>query len=216
MNAPHQLPRRVRIPREQRRRRVVRVRLEPQQRRRLRARVQQPPQRVAVPLWPAVRGGVDDASRVRALDVSEGNCPYERTSGWSSKASGEVERRRGRGLKARGGRRDAPGKVLKDRRSQRRRGRMGTGVNKYERASSSSRAWTRRGGSARRERRRRRPGAAPCARPSRRGARAARDGPRPRGPTRLGQRGSAGGSRVRAKRRRGGVERRRWRSRKAS
>eukprot|EP00982_Pelagococcus_subviridis_P009891 30956-Pelagococcus_subviridis.AAC.3 len=39
-----------------------------------------------------------------------------------------VERRRGRVLKARGGRRDAPGKVLKDRRSQRRRSRMGTSV----------------------------------------------------------------------------------------
>ena len=46
-------------------------------------------------------------------------------SGWSSKASDGVERRRGRGLKARGGRRETPGKVLKDRRSQRRRGRMG-------------------------------------------------------------------------------------------
>ena len=32
------------------------------------------------------------------------------------------------GLKARGERRDAPGKVLKDRRSPRRRGRMGTSV----------------------------------------------------------------------------------------
>ena len=49
-------------------------------------------------------------------------------SGWSSKASGGVERHRGRGLKARGGRRDAPGKVLKDRRSPRERGRMGTSV----------------------------------------------------------------------------------------
>ena len=40
-----------------------------------------------------------------------------------------VERRRGRGLKARDpGRRDAPGKVLKDRRSPRERGRMGTSV----------------------------------------------------------------------------------------
>ena len=40
-----------------------------------------------------------------------------------------VERRRGRGLKARGdGRRDAPGKVLKERRSPRERGRMGTSV----------------------------------------------------------------------------------------
>ena len=40
-----------------------------------------------------------------------------------------VERRRGRGLKARDpGRRDAAGKVLKDRRSPRERGRMGTSV----------------------------------------------------------------------------------------
>eukprot|EP00982_Pelagococcus_subviridis_P014157 31310-Pelagococcus_subviridis.AAC.8 len=37
--------------------------------------------------------------------------PYERTSGWSSKASDGVERHRGRGLNARDpGRRDAPGK----------------------------------------------------------------------------------------------------------
>eukprot|EP00982_Pelagococcus_subviridis_P012829 31197-Pelagococcus_subviridis.AAC.47 len=40
--------------------------------------------------------------------------PYEATSGWSSKASDGasdgVERRRGRGLNARGGRRDAPAK----------------------------------------------------------------------------------------------------------
>eukprot|EP00982_Pelagococcus_subviridis_P012140 31147-Pelagococcus_subviridis.AAC.2 len=50
--------------------------------------------------------------------------PYERTSGWIG-----VERRRGWGLKAaRVGRRDAPAKVLKDRRSQRRRGRTGTSV----------------------------------------------------------------------------------------
>jgi hypothetical protein len=49
-------------------------------------------------------------------------------SGWSSKASDGVERRRGRGLKARGGRRDTTTKVLKDRRSPRRRGRMGTSV----------------------------------------------------------------------------------------
>jgi len=40
-----------------------------------------------------------------------------------------VERGRGRGLKARDpGRRDTLGKVLKDRRSPRRRGRMGTSV----------------------------------------------------------------------------------------
>eukprot|EP00982_Pelagococcus_subviridis_P017599 31550-Pelagococcus_subviridis.AAC.32 len=52
--------------------------------------------------------------------------PYERTSGWSSKASDGVEWHLGRGLKARGGRRDAPAKVLKDRRSPRERRRMGT------------------------------------------------------------------------------------------
>jgi hypothetical protein len=34
-------------------------------------------------------------------------------AGWSSKASVEVERRRGRGLKAGGGRRETPGKVLR-------------------------------------------------------------------------------------------------------
>eukprot|EP00982_Pelagococcus_subviridis_P016147 31456-Pelagococcus_subviridis.AAC.1 len=51
-------------------------------------------------------------------------------SGWSSKALGGVERRRGRGLNARDpGRRETTGKVLKERRSPRRRGRMGT--NRY-------------------------------------------------------------------------------------
>ena len=59
-------------------------------------------------------------------DVGLRAVPYERMSGWSRKASVGVERRRGRGLKARGERRDAPGKVLKDRRSPRRQGRMGT------------------------------------------------------------------------------------------
>ena len=54
--------------------------------------------------------------------------PYKAMAGWSSKASGGVERRRGRGLKPSGGRRDAPAKVLKDRRSHRQRGRMGTSV----------------------------------------------------------------------------------------
>jgi hypothetical protein len=55
--------------------------------------------------------------------------PYKATPGWSSKASVGVERRRGvSGLKARGGRRDAPGKVLKEWRSPRQRGRMGTSV----------------------------------------------------------------------------------------
>ena len=51
-------------------------------------------------------------------------------SGWSSKASVGVQRRRGvSGLKARDpGRRERTAKVLKDRRSPRRRGRMGTSV----------------------------------------------------------------------------------------
>ena len=40
--------------------------------------------------------------------------PYKAMAGWSSKASGGVQRRRGRGLNARDGRRDAPGKVLKE------------------------------------------------------------------------------------------------------
>ena len=62
--------------------------------------------------------------RLRELRV----VPYERMSGWSSKASDGVERRRGRVLKARDERRDAQGKVLKKRRSPRRRGRMGTSV----------------------------------------------------------------------------------------
>ena len=54
---------------------------------------------------------------------------YKATSGWSSKASVGVERRRGvSGLKARGGRRDPPAKVLKEWRSPRQRGRMGTSV----------------------------------------------------------------------------------------
>ena len=53
---------------------------------------------------------------------------YKRMSGWSSKASGGVERRRGRGLKAWDGRRETTAKALKDRRSPRRRGRMGTSV----------------------------------------------------------------------------------------
>jgi hypothetical protein len=39
-----------------------------------------------------------------------------------------VERRRGRVLKPRGGRRETTAKVLKDRRSPRQRGRMGTSV----------------------------------------------------------------------------------------
>ena len=53
---------------------------------------------------------------------------FKATSGRRSKASVGVERHRGRGLKARGGRRETTGKVLKDRRSPRERGRMGTSV----------------------------------------------------------------------------------------
>ena len=48
-----------------------------------------------------------------------------------------VERRRGRVLKPRCGRRDAPAKVLKDRRPPRERGRMGTSVFSSSRASCS-------------------------------------------------------------------------------
>jgi hypothetical protein len=63
----------------------------------------------------------------------EGNCPYEAMIvGVEFKGvRGGVERRRGAsGLKpSRGGRRDAPGeKVLKERRSQRERGRTATSV----------------------------------------------------------------------------------------
>ena len=54
--------------------------------------------------------------------------PYEATNvGVELKGvRGGVERRRGRGLKAGGGRTATPGKVLKERRSPRGRGRMGT------------------------------------------------------------------------------------------
>eukprot|EP00982_Pelagococcus_subviridis_P016136 31455-Pelagococcus_subviridis.AAC.3 len=67
-------------------------------------------------------------SRQRLPRVRLRVVPYKAMAGWSSKASGGVERRRGRGLKPSGGRRDAPAKVLKDRRSHRQRGRMGTSV----------------------------------------------------------------------------------------
>ena len=60
----------------------------------------------------------------RALRV----VPYKATSGWRSKASVGFERHRWRGLKAGDGRRETRDKVLKDRRSPRRRGRMGTSV----------------------------------------------------------------------------------------
>ncbi|EEH52127.1 uncharacterized protein MICPUCDRAFT_65704 [Micromonas pusilla CCMP1545] len=79
----------------------------------LRGRVAPPP--------PRTRPGT---ARRRKL----GAVPYKRLSGWSSKASGGAERRRGRALKARGGRRETTAKVLKDRRPPRRRGRMGTSV----------------------------------------------------------------------------------------
>ena len=72
----------------------------------------------------AVHVRVQPRRRERHLRV----VPYKAMSGWSSKASGGVERRHGRGLKARCGRREAPAKVLKDRRSPRQRGRMGTSV----------------------------------------------------------------------------------------
>eukprot|EP00982_Pelagococcus_subviridis_P010776 31028-Pelagococcus_subviridis.AAC.10 len=65
---------------------------------------------------------------------------YERTSGWSSKASGGVvERRRGvSGLKARGGRRrETMAKVLEKRRAPRERGRMGTSGPTRRRASTA-------------------------------------------------------------------------------
>jgi hypothetical protein len=73
------------------------------------------------------RVGIRPARHV-ALHARLRVVPYKAKSGWSSKASDGVQRRRGRGLKPRGARRDATGKVLKDRRSPRERGRMGTGV----------------------------------------------------------------------------------------
>ena len=67
--------------------------------------------------------------RARVASTNLRRVPREATSGWRSKASVGVERRRARGSKARGpGRRETPGKVLKDRRAPRERGRMGTGV----------------------------------------------------------------------------------------
>eukprot|EP00982_Pelagococcus_subviridis_P014550 31340-Pelagococcus_subviridis.AAC.13 len=73
----------------------------------------------------------------RAKERREGERDDDRNQGRSIQAnvgvelkgaSVGVERRRGRGLKAGGGRRDAPGKVLKNRRPPRERGRMGTSV----------------------------------------------------------------------------------------
>ena len=97
---------------------------------------------------------------------------------------GGVERHRGRGLKARGGRRDAPGRVLKERRSQRKRGRMGTSVNTNAPEARTPRAidetrWPRRTLSARPPRRRTPPRRARCAaRPSPRSATRACTDPR--------------------------------------
>jgi hypothetical protein len=73
---------------------------------------------------PVYRRSVHRSSRGRRLRLARPMQP------WSSKASGGVQRHRGvSGLKARDpGRRDAPGEVLKDRRSPRERGRMGTSV----------------------------------------------------------------------------------------
>eukprot|EP00982_Pelagococcus_subviridis_P004986 29436-Pelagococcus_subviridis.AAC.1 len=79
-------------------------------------------------------GSCDITAAISASRVGPGDSPalrvvpYEAMSGWSSKASVDVERRRGRGLKARGGRRETTANVLKDRRSPRERGRMGTSV----------------------------------------------------------------------------------------
>ena len=91
-----------------------------------------------VPAVVFAKSGIPPASENATSAASARSCeivfalrvvPYERLSGWSSKASGGVERRRGRGLKARDpGRRETPGKVLKERRSPRQRGRMGTSV----------------------------------------------------------------------------------------
>ena len=135
---------RVRLPR-QRRRRARRGRVHRRgrpvarhRRRRVRRRVHrggvrkarhrvQPPRDLDVLLTERARVAPEVDAAVRALGALR-VVPYERMTGWSSKASGGVQRRRGRALKARGGRRDAPGKVLKDRRSPRDRGRMGTSV----------------------------------------------------------------------------------------
>ena len=73
-----------------------------------------------------------DADAPRDLRDALRAIPYKAMSGWRrSKASGRVERRRGvSGLEARDpGRRDTPGdEVLKERRSPRERGRMGTSL----------------------------------------------------------------------------------------
>ena len=109
-----------------------------------------PRARVLLPLGDAlrlrVRGGrgggreeSDDAGDGRAaVDAAEGGREGGREAsgtdgraGVSEEASraGRRRGRRGRGLKARDpGRRESPAKVLKDRRSPRRRGRMGTSL----------------------------------------------------------------------------------------
>ena len=87
--------------------------------------------------------------RVDARGVDDGELrvvPYKAMAGWYSKASGGVERRRGRGLNARDGRRETTAKVLKERRSPRQRGRMGTSVQNAPRIPARRRA---RGGARR-------------------------------------------------------------------
>eukprot|EP00982_Pelagococcus_subviridis_P008144 30817-Pelagococcus_subviridis.AAC.1 len=65
-------------------------------------------------LRPAPRGDGRDVQLRRLNRHPRGSrlrvVPYKRMAGWSSKASVEVERRRGRGMKARGGRRETPAK----------------------------------------------------------------------------------------------------------
>eukprot|EP00982_Pelagococcus_subviridis_P005018 29442-Pelagococcus_subviridis.AAC.12 len=67
------------------------------------------------------------------LEETEGRSIRAKVGVESKGVRSGVERRRGRGLKGRDpGRRDTPGeKVLKERRSPRRRGRMGTSVQRH-------------------------------------------------------------------------------------
>jgi len=77
------------------------------------------------------RRGTDTTTPRRRRKTLTRVVPYEATSGWSSKASDGVERRRCvSGLKAArgGGEKRARAKVLKERRSPRERARMGTSV----------------------------------------------------------------------------------------
>eukprot|EP00982_Pelagococcus_subviridis_P001378 11017-Pelagococcus_subviridis.AAC.1 len=85
---------------------------------RARVRTQQLPKQIE----PAGRGRAQTISR-RLAQAPEG-ASLRRAAG----AEDGVERRRGRVLKAWGGRRDATAKVLKEWRSPRQRGRMGTSV----------------------------------------------------------------------------------------